>query len=376
MSKTKVLHIISSVQLGGAEIVAFRISEGCMDDQPGRFDFIVAELYSSPNSYAAEKRKELESKNIRILTLFRGSKRFSLMIAPLTLFRVILKEKPDFIHIHTDLPDFVAACAIRLLRMFGIRFGRIVRTIHNTVLWPTHHWMGRFTESAFHNDLICAVSDGSLQAYQAIRRKNNLKESDYQQVIFNGCSIPTKEEAPIKPDKQKINIAFCGRFELQKGIDLLIERIRVLNKNYEEKIHFYLIGDGTFKQQVLDLCKQSPNITFYPPISNIANKLHVFDFIIMPSRFEGLVLLSIEASLAGVPVIAANAKGLNETLPKNWPLLFDLSSQDELDKLLHSIANNHFNRENLTKEAFQFVHEKFSLNKMIKSYAKIYQSAG
>ena len=48
----------------------------------------------------------------------------------------------------------------------------------------------------------------------------------------------------------------------------------------------------------------------------------------MPSRFEGLPLLAIEASLAHTPTIINRCPGLKDTLPEDWPLAVDDNSVD------------------------------------------------
>ncbi|MDD4632495.1 MAG: hypothetical protein PHQ77_09635, partial [Proteiniphilum sp.] len=76
----KIFQLISSIQLGGAEIIAFHLSE--YGNLSHSAEISVVELYRTKNSYADHKRKELERKNIRIITLHRGSKRGSLLFGP------------------------------------------------------------------------------------------------------------------------------------------------------------------------------------------------------------------------------------------------------------------------------------------------------
>lgn len=371
IAKKKIIHLITSIQLGGAEIVAFNISESC-NPALSEFEFIIVELFPSNDQYSCEKRKELEAKKIRIKTLFKGSKHHSMIFAPFSLFLFLIKEKPLIIHSHTDLPDFVLATTIKLLNIFRIRYGHIVRTIHNTVLWPTHQLLGKYTENAFRDDYIVGVSDASLDANRQLRQKYNLAQTTNKHVIYNGCSTPTKEKVSFIINNNRINIAFCGRFEYQKGVDILIDRIKIINEKYNDRITFYLIGDGIFKPQIQELVNRYDNILLFPPINNISKKLHVFDYVIMPSRFEGLALLSLEASFARVPVIAAIAPGLTETLPNDWPLLFALDDPSSLMLIIRKIVNCELDISELKNKAESFVLEKFTVEKMNDSYSMLY----
>jgi glycosyltransferase involved in cell wall biosynthesis len=368
----KIMHLITSIHLGGSEVVAFNLAEQCKKQHPNEFEFVVTELHSSSDSYAQDKKKELAAKNIKTICLWKGSKRVSLIIAPFTLIYHIIKEKPQIIHSHTDLPDFVLATTIRILYFFRMKTPTIMRTIHNTELWSTHDRMGKYTESIFINDTVVGVSEASLTAYHALRVKNKLPVSPNQHLIYNGCRIPQKREIPFKIDSKKINIAFCGRFELQKGIDILIERIQEINAKFGDDLLFHIIGSGTYENEVLKLSKNTPNVLMYEAVANIADKLWGFDFLIMPSRFEGLVLLSIEASYSKVPVIAAFAPGLDETLPSDWPLHFHLESHDELLLLVEKLVSKKYDLDTLKEEAFRFVSDKFSLDRMANMYAKLY----
>ncbi len=370
----KIFQLITSIQLGGAEIVAFDLTEHCGKELSGKPEIIVVELYGTLNDYALSKKKELLSKNVRVITLHKGSKKTSLLLAPLSLIRLIKKERPQIIHSHTDLPDFVLAAASRLAYLLRIKMPQVVRTIHNTQLWRTHHRMGKITESAYQDDSVVAVSSNALVAYEKLRKKYSLSVSINRQIIYNGCDIPEKRPHPFPIDKEKINVAYCGRFEDYKGMENLIPTIGEVGRRYPERFAFYIIGDGTYKKQLENLSRKYKNVFLYEPIPNVASLLHAFDYLFMPSHFEGLGLISIESSLSGVPVIASHAPGLDETLPENWPLKFHLDNKEELYDIFERINIRRYNNEVLKKMAFDFVSEKFSQQKMIHSYSTIYKN--
>ena len=368
----KIFQLISSIQLGGAEIVAFNLSEFCNTKSPTSFEFIVVELYQTNDHYSIQKKKELQSKNIRIISLGHRNKTISFLICPFMLFYHLLIEKPDIIHSHTDEPDFVLSITKRLFSFLHINFPKIVRTIHNTVLWPNHHKLGRFVENGFIDEWIVGVSDCALQSYHDLRNRYNLNIPQNLSIIYNGCVVPRKTEHSFAINNQKINIAFCGRFEEQKGIDILIERIKEINKRFKDDFIFHVIGKGTYQNEVLKLAKVNPNVIVYDSVPNVSEKLYAFDFLIMPSRFEGLVLISIEASYSNVPVIAAIAPGLSETLPINWPLLFQLDNENELVTLFENIKGRKYDLESLKNQAYLYVSSKFSHSSMIEAYSELY----
>lgn len=113
----------------------------------------------------------------------------------------------------------------------------------------------------------------------------------------------------------KINVLFAGRLEHQKGIDILIKTIIRLKDN--NTIHFHVIGEGSLKKMLISSLTDCKNFTYYEKIYNLASYLSSFDFLFMPSNFEGLALMPIEAGFAKLPCIVNDCPGLGETMPDN-----------------------------------------------------------
>ena len=364
-----VIQLITSINLGGAENIAINLAEDC-----DNFNILLVEIYASKNKFSYEKKKNLREKNIDFLSLSGYSKRISLLIAPLKLFVLLIKLNPDIIHSHTDLPDFVLSVVLKLRTLFGLNPIKIVRTIHNTVLWPTHKKIGEFVESSFNNDFIVTISESANTAYEKLRISYNFKNSNYKMMIYNGCKLPENIYYNFNLNKNKINILFCGRLEFQKGIDILLSNIKLINLTFPDKFVFYIVGQGSFKSETISATRQNQNVFFYDSILNISNKIHLFDFLLLPSRFEGLGLISIEASLSKVPVLSSGVDGLMETLPTNWPLNFDLNIPNSLIDLLKKVIDKDFDLTLIKKEAFLFAKDKFSYESMIKKYSQLYNS--
>ena len=367
-----IYQLITSIQLGGAENVAFQLAEHCKAGTSNNFKFTVVELYKTNNEYAKEIKDNLLKRSIATLTLYKGSKRVSLIFAPIKLAYLLWKKKPDIVHSHTDLPDFVLASALRILSVLNVEKPAVARTIHNTELWRTHSKFAKYTESTYHGDKVASVSKGAQIAHKQLRKNNKLSISPFQSIIYNGCTIPTVREHPFKINSDKINVAFCGRFEIYKGIKTLISIIKKVNKQFPQTFVFHIIGNGTFLNDILNLAKANDNVFVYDSVPHISDKLYAFDFLIMPSHFEGLPLVSIEASFAEVPVIASFAPGLDETLPDDWLLRFKIEDEDELLKIFENIKNNYYNLEDLKSKALEFVSTNFSHDKMIEEYSKFY----
>ena len=82
--------------------------------------------------------------------------------------------------------------------------------------------------------------------------------------------------------------------------------------------------------------------------------------------------MSIEASQAGVPVIASDAPGLVETLPHQWPLLVHGNTVNGYTQLLRQIIAGAFNHNQLAAQAMKFAGEHFNIEQMGTKYLQIY----
>ena len=70
---SKIFQLITSIHLGGYEIVAFDLAGLCKIDYPNDLEFVLVELFQTRDLYSYEKKKELVLKNIRSICLCKFS---------------------------------------------------------------------------------------------------------------------------------------------------------------------------------------------------------------------------------------------------------------------------------------------------------------
>lgn len=125
---------------------------------------------------------------------------------------------------------------------------------------------------------------------------------------------------------------YVGRLSTEKGIIGLIKAFSAMP--YKLKI----AGDGPLKNEVIQLIKNSPNITYTGPLqkSEVLTELQTCSALVFPSVWhEGMPLTVIEAFCCGTPVIASRI-GIMETMIKHGVngLHFEAGNQSELqDKI-------------------------------------------
>ena len=148
-----------------------------------------------------------------------------------------------------------------------------------------------------------------------IKELYDLKEN---QVITSGSGYNPEMFFPIKRDKnKKIKIAYIGKICNYKGVPNLLNAIDK-SKNYEN-FELNLIGHGNVEEsvEIIDSIKaRKTQINYLGAIAQdeLAKFLRSCDIFILPSFFEGLPLVVIEALASGAKVICTNLPGLDDFL--------------------------------------------------------------
>ncbi len=98
-----------------------------------------------------------------------------------------------------------------------------------------------------------------------------------------------------------------------KGQTVLIEAARALAGSHPD-IVFVLVGSGRDEALMKDLAGGLPNVVFEGYRENVGDYLAAFDFLVFPSREEGLGSSVIDAMDYGLPVVASRVGGLPEVV--------------------------------------------------------------
>jgi len=112
-------------------------------------------------------------------------------------------------------------------------------------------------------------------------------------------------------------LAFSGRLDDQKGIDLIISVLPVLLKDFS--LQFVQVGGGSsyFAEKFLELKKLYPENIGLHPFPNFDLPRLVFagsDIILMPSKFEPCGLVQVEAMRYGCVPVVRETGGLADTV--------------------------------------------------------------
>jgi glycosyltransferase involved in cell wall biosynthesis len=138
-------------------------------------------------------------------------------------------------------------------------------------------------------------------------------------------------------DPSKVNLAFIGRFDRQKGAEILLRSLADLER---DDMHLYLLGDFDRERAGADLETSDPRVTRLGWIRHeeIDNYISCFDAVVIPSRWEGFGLVALEAMRNSKAVVVSNRGGLPEQVIDGFNgYVFPLEEPATLTKLLASL---------------------------------------
>ena len=154
--------------------------------------------------------------------------------------------------------------------------------------------------------------------------------------------------------EEKIIIGHIGRFDLEKNHNFIINLANKIRKCNKEFL-ILLIGDGPNKNEI-DRKISRLNLEKYVKILGVRKDVNIlmnlFDIFILPSLFEGLPLVAIEAQAAGKRCIVSDKvtdeidMGLN--LVKHLPI--DEKSLDEWEKTIFNIEKLKIDKTDILKK--------------------------
>ena len=155
-------------------------------------------------------------------------------------------------------------------------------------------------------------------------------------VVKNGIAwTPPIEKLPRTGP---LRLAFIGRFDRQKGIDILLDTLRRFPL---PQVEFEIVGANVVGEDPVEPSELPSNLRFHGwlPRAQTLELLNSVDALVMPSRWDAAPIVAIEAMRAGVPVIASNRGGLPEIVKDGvGGHIFDLADADALGRTLASLT--------------------------------------
>jgi glycosyltransferase involved in cell wall biosynthesis len=149
-------------------------------------------------------------------------------------------------------------------------------------------------------------------------------------------------------------------------------------KEFKDKdIILDIYGDGKDKRKLTNLASElnllNKNVFFKGVIDNkvLKDLMSNYDFFVMFSRVETFSVVTLEAMLCGLPVIATKCGGPEEYLKPEYGILIDKEDIEQLVNAFYFMCKNYknFDREKIS----EFVKENYSYSKISNKFKELYQ---
>jgi glycosyltransferase involved in cell wall biosynthesis len=159
-------------------------------------------------------------------------------------------------------------------------------------------------------------------------------------VVSNRLALLGRDAPPARnPVEGPLRVLFAGRFDAnQKGLDWLCDRLRARGDEWTGQLRFMFKGEGDFGPELARLSRDlGSGHLDVQPWGDVGQAMNEADVLLLPSRFEGLPLIALEATHYGVPVVASKYAGVSELLPP-W-CLFDFGDEDAMWSALRALQD-------------------------------------
>lgn len=186
------------------------------------------------------------------------------------------------------------------------------------------------------------------------------------EVINN--ALADKYEIELKSSKtyEKLDyILYAGRLEPQKGLVMLIQ---AFSKMHNQSISLYIVGDGSQKCELTELCKElkiENRVKFISYASNLEEYYRTAKITVLTSFYEGFPNVLIESIACGTPVVAFDLpSGPNEIITTDNGVLVEYLNVDAFSKACDEAIEKQWNTELIKNSAMKYDRE-IILNKYI-----------
>ena len=377
MKKLKVVHIITKLELGGAQINTVYTYEN-LDEK--RFETY---LLCGPGGMLTGKVKKKE----RLLIVNHLAREINpgKDLKALWQIKKILKDiKPDIVHTHSSkagiigrIAAFFSGVPVIIHSVHGFSFSPFQSLLKRRFYITAEKIVSRFT----HHFVFVSHDD-----IETARQKKLVREN--YSLIRSG--FPFKKFLTKNPDlttlRKKYHIAatdfICGTiapFKPQKGLFHLIEIAeKVLESNENKRnVVFMIIGDGDLREAIQSrLQKKGILHHFRLPgfVFDIEAVIDLFDLGISTALWEGLPQSLVQLRLKKKAVVASDIPGNREVIKenKNGFLVAVLDYKTFSEKILYLIHH-----ENQRQRLAEFKAEDFSswdAGFMVKAQETLYEN--
>ena len=377
--KTKILHIITKSNWGGAQRHVFDLVTRLPQE-----DFEVKVILGG-NGPLAERLKEKNIPVRHIENLARDISWTKDARVFFELYRLFKTEKPDIVHLHSSKIGGLGALAARLARV-------------KRIVFTSHGWAFNEDRSFVQKIVIAGIvwitvrlSTEVIAVSESI--KNDVKGWPGIKTPITVIHLGIEKEALYSKDNarlelKKLNpklkeipagipwIGTVAELHPVKGLDYALHALHGLgHKNFV----YIVVGNGDKHAHLEALCAKlnlSDRVFFLGYIPQTSQYMKAFDIFLLPSISEAFGYVLLEASNARVPIVASAVGGIPEIIDDMASgILVQPKKSKELAHALNFMMEHREQARSYAEEAARSIEKKFSIESMVSKTVAVYKKS-
>lgn len=365
--RLRIALCITELDVGGAERCLVELATR-VDRR--RFEPIVYCLGTRPANEQASCVPPLEDAGVPVRFLNASSARH----APRTLWRLrrmFKRDQPDLVQSFLFHGNILGRLAARLAGIKHVVSG--IRVAEHSARWHLQldRWTARFVErhvcvsesvARFTEDRVGIPVD------RLVVIPNGVDPSafgDLASADLTSLGVPEHANA----------MAFIGRLTHQKGVDWLLDMMPAFLEEHPDW-HLLLVGEGPDRAALEEQTRRlelADRVTLAGWRADVNELLAASNMLVLPSRWEGMPNVVLQAMAAGLPVLSTQAEGVAELLGplKDQQTAHFGNSNDWLAKMA-ALCQSEQLREQLGAANRLHVERYFTIDRAVKMYEDLW----
>lgn len=364
----RILHVITTINLGGAEnhLKDLSIAQKKLGHE-------VKIAYLKGDHFW---KKHLEENGVETQAIEMTS--YADFGAISRINKIISDFQPDVVHAHMPPAELFTRIALG-----GSKLPFVVSKHNDERFAPIKGEKYLANWCAKRADQIIAISD-AVNKYISTNIKHS---SDKIKTIHYGLD-PERFET-VDPKRISENRAQWGiedgevvygtvaRLVPQKSLHTLLEAFSKLSQSKDVKAKLVIVGDGPLESELKDLAQSlgiQDRVVWPGRRSDIEVVMKSFDVFVLPSIYEGFGLVLLEAMAASLPIIASKVSAIPEIIVhETTGLLCEAQNVENFSSALEQLADSS-KRESFGSNGLGHLRQSFVTEKMVDQTLGIYNS--
>lgn len=363
----KILYLTTTSKIAGAEKMLYELVKRL---DKSKYLPVVGTIKDDLEGQLLEKLRE---EGVKTFCLDVDKKWKALKV--IKLLGIVWKEKPDILQTFLFFDNVLGSFTGKILRGPTVISGQRNANPHQS---KTRNLVERLTLSL--TDLVIsnnqAGKDLLLKKYDLPGKKikvipNALEDEKISNKNKSKGKLLSKLSLPEKL-KRKFIIGFVGSLTEQKGVINLLKAVSGISK---KDFVLIIIGEGERKDHLSEFVVHEglgKNVFFTGYQPEAYRYMNLFDIFVLPSLWEGMPNVILEAMANGLPVVATEV-GDNKELIADNNFLVKPGDPERLKRAILKLKNMSEKEKNkIGKKNRMRVNEEFTFKKMVRKYEELY----